>query len=361
LAVGVVIAAALVVPYLLIAADAVHPLSIFVFAPLATCGLSGWRQTAIVAVLATVVAIAVEQFTADPLEGRALASRVAVIAVGGLFGAVTAAIRRRQEAELEEAAATVALAGALQLGLLPELERIDGFDVGVRYRAGEQRLLVGGDFLDLVPLDGDRLAFIVGDVCGHGPAAASLGAALRAGWRALVDHAPDDPVGWVHGLDRVYLRPLGSAEGHVTACTGIVDRAAGTALVVSAGHPWPVRLSDRAELLEVHAGQPMGLIPEAPASWQATTVPLAAGERLLVYTDGLIEARVEPGARQRRGHEELVGHLDRTIQRDVEPLLDDVVDAMATAGTGGYEDDVAVLLIGVHEMRADRVPASAGA
>ena len=322
-----------------------HPLSVFVIPPLATAGLAGWRQTLVVTGLAVVAAAIVEQLTTDPFDGEAIASRAALILAGGGFGALTAAVRRQRETELAEANATVEVAGALQVGLLPTLRSVPGFRVGLRYQSGEARLLLGGDFVDLVAIDAERLAFVIGDVCGHGPAAASLGTSLRAGWRTLVETHHGDPVEWLRWLDRVFLQPPGALGGHVTACTGIVDRAAHEVVLVSAGHPWPVLVGRATHLVEVHAGKPMGLVLNAADSWTPTTVRMAPGDQLLLYTDGLIEARVEPGSRRRRGHEALLAHLVDHATDDQEALLDGVVDAMATDGDG-FEDDVAVLLIG---------------
>ena len=344
------ILAALVLPYLAVAADTLHPLAVFVVAPLATCGLSSWREGGIVTLLALATAAVVEQLTQNPVEGNALASRLVIIGMAGAFGVVTAAVRRRQEIELEEAAATVALADALQQGLLPVVRHVEGFDLGLRYRSGEERMHIGGDFVGLLPAGEGRLAFIIGDVCGHGPKAASLGASLRSGWRTLVNRELDDPIEWLRTLDEVFLHPLGIAGGHVTACAGIADQRTREVCLVSAGHPWPVVVGPDPRLLEVHAGKPMGLLPDAPASWQITKVVLAPQERLLLYTDGLIEARVSPTSRLRRGHEALLLHLRSRSTDDQDVLLDDVVASMSTEGDGVYDDDVAVLLIGIQPV-----------
>jgi serine phosphatase RsbU (regulator of sigma subunit) len=345
---GLLVVAILLPLYPVIAEEAAHPLTLFVLAPLVTCALSGWKQTALVAVLGVVGALAAEQLADPSLAGTALTARMAVVVIGGILGVAVAYVRNRRDHDLAEAAATIALSSTLQSGLLPEPPETHGFEVAVRYCAGERRMLVGGDFVDLVVVDEDRLAFIVGDVCGHGPAAAALGAALRAGWRALVHSAPVDPLAWVHRLDDVYLQPIGSASGHVTACTGLVDRSRGSATIVSAGHPWPVRLGSEPALVEVHAGQPMGLVPEAPSTWAARQVPLQPGESLLIYTDGLIEARVSPGAAQRRGHEALLASVPRDRSAPLESLLDHLLEMMSTGGSGGtgsFEDDVALLIV----------------
>src|SRR5262249_56939540 len=107
----------------------------------------------------------------------ALARRFAALA------ALTLEDSRRRQAQTEWRL----LHAQLEASLLPPLPTVTRPAIGVstRYRAGEQRMLLGGDFIDAVERADGSLAAIIGDVAGHGPEAAALGATLRAAWRGL--------------------------------------------------------------------------------------------------------------------------------------------------------------------------------
>src|SRR4051812_18225820 len=141
-----------------------------------------------------------------------------------MFEDVTA--RREAEARATAMAAersaqyeVAELHARLEANLLPSLEFTDPrLVVATRYRAGEDRLLLGGDFLDAieVPAAG-RVALLIGDVSGHGPEAAAIGATLRSAWRGLVlSGVADDRV--LPTLDEVLVRERSSPETFVTVC-----------------------------------------------------------------------------------------------------------------------------------------------
>src|SRR5439155_11025721 len=89
------------------------------------------------------------------------------------------------------------------------------------YRAGDERLSLGGDFYDCVELADESIAMIIGDVSGHGPAAAALGASLRSAWRALA-LAGRGPVEQLDGLESVLVRECESPEMFVTRLAGVI-------------------------------------------------------------------------------------------------------------------------------------------
>ncbi|MEO6627400.1 MAG: PAS domain-containing protein, partial [Aquihabitans sp.] len=95
------------------------------------------------------------------------------------------------------------LSASLQAALLPQLASPPGVTVRSRYRPGEERLLLGGDFLDVTTTPSGNVAFCIGDVGGHGAMPAAVGASLRAGWRALAITG-DDPRAWLAGCADVF-------------------------------------------------------------------------------------------------------------------------------------------------------------
>lgn len=253
-----------------------------------------------------------------------------------------------EQARTREAQAEVtALSGRLQAGLLPTPSVSDPhLAIHTRYQAGEDRLLLGGDFFDAVERPDGTLTVLIGDVSGHGPDAAALGATLRAAWRGLALTLPD-PVAVVGALAAVLAAEHPAPETFATVCCGWVPPARDQATFVVAGHPPPLLLSDHAERIDLPSGLPLGL----GAEWTSTTVPLGSGWTLLLYTDGLIDARSGPRPRSDRFGEH--GLLDHLAAHPAPASLDgDGLDALLAhvqqLSGEHFADDVAVLLVRHH-------------
>jgi serine phosphatase RsbU (regulator of sigma subunit) len=256
--------------------------------------------------------------------------------------------RRRAESSLlrlREEQLAAAESARLERGLLPS-PLLQGSSVRARsfYRAGRTRSLIGGDFFDAVLGPTGTVHAIVGDVCGHGPDEAALGALLRVSWRALV----------LAGLDEAQLLPklqqVLVSERHdislfTTVCAiGIRAGAGGRREMVVrlAGHPPPALLRPRMQRLEPPVGVPLGVLPDA--TWDELTVPLDAGWALLAYTDGLIEGRgPEPG--EPLWEEGLHAMLEEEQETDVEGLPARLVERAQELNGGPLADDVAILIL----------------
>lgn len=240
------------------------------------------------------------------------------------------------------------LSESLQVGLLPDLDPVAlGIEVETRYQPGERRLLLGGDLYDVTRTSDGSLAFLIGDVAGHGAIPAAVGASLRAAWRALA-LTQDGSAHWIDGLERVLASEAPDGELFVTVATGTIDPDLTTLTIRSAGHPPPLlRHGDgRVEVLDVEAGPPVGL-GEGVALRPATTFTLSPGWALLLCTDGLFEGRVALGSVERVGLDEVARRfaaLAGAAPPDVSTL--DLLLASVTASNGGpLDDDVAVLLL----------------
>jgi len=271
--------------------------------------------------------------------------------------------RRRAEASLlrlreEELAA--AESARLERGLLPS-PLLAGSPVRARsyYKPGRTRSLIGGDFFDAVLGPTGTVHAIVGDVSGHGPDEAALGALLRVSWRALVLAGVDEP----HLLPK--LQQVLVSERHdralfTTVCTVALrgDPASGfEALVRLAGHPPPISLLPTAHPINPPAGLPLGVEPVA--SWDALTVPLPAGWALMLYTDGLIEGRGSvPG--EPLWEEGLLDLLDEERETDLERLPARLVERAQEFNGGALSDDVAILLLSADAAPTDPPPANLG-
>jgi DNA-binding NarL/FixJ family response regulator len=203
--------------------------------------------------------------------------------------------RRRAEASLmrlreEELAAAESV--RLERGLLPS-PLLAGSAVRARnfYRSGRTRSIIGGDFFDAVLGPSGTVHAIVGDVCGHGPDEAALGALLRVSWRALVLAGVDEPQ-LLPKLQQVLVSERHDRSLFTTAATVAIrpddDLAPGRveAVVRLAGHPPPLVLGSRPYTVAPPVGLPLGI--SATAAWEAETVTLGPGWALLLHTDGLI-------------------------------------------------------------------------
>ncbi|SDO07931.1 Response regulator receiver domain-containing protein [Actinokineospora alba] len=236
--------------------------------------------------------------------------------------------------------------GRLERGLLPTpVLNDDALHVQTRYAAGRERMLLGGDFYDVVETDDGTVHAIVGDVCGHGPDEAALGVCLRVAWRAMVIAGRPVPE-VLDTMQRVLVheRHLDGLFATASMLSVAPDRR--TARLHLAGHPPPVLWADnKSTLLSAPVGVPLGVLPGA--NWVPATIDLGDDWSVLMYTDGLIEGRVDDSA-ERLGADRLVQMVCAAAsagpgwQRTV---LDDLVRDVCVLNDGDLVDDVATLLI----------------
>ncbi|OKH98897.1 histidine kinase [Streptomyces sp. CB02923] len=264
-------------------------------------------------------------------------------------------LRRRQEAEAarkraeaDRARLQEALA-VLQQSLLPAvLPVIPGLEVASYYHTASPDRL-GGDFYDLFPLDGKRWAFFLGDVSGKGPRAAALTSLTRYTLRAAALHDPD-PVATLATLNTVlHEQYSGGDPRYCTAICGVLepdgDSGAVTVRLASGGHPPALilRADGTCDFLPTPGGLLVGILPDARFTTATTT--LTPGDSLLLYTDGITEARTGPD-RALYGDDALrtfaTGHTGsppQTVIQELTGLLDSFGD--------GLDDDTALLALGV--------------
>jgi Stage II sporulation protein E (SpoIIE) len=212
-----------------------------------------------------------------------------------------------------------------------------GYQVGVRYQSASGLAQIGGDFYDVVEVDDLGLAFIVADARGKGLEASSLAAVLKGAFRTLAGEGAA-PARILHRLDRLVARE-GGDEDFVTALAGRVYPN-GRVVLASAGAPPPLGGGPR--LVEVAA--PLGLGTQADESYGL----LRPGQRLICYTDGLVEARNTAGEFiDRARFEEAVAAGSLT------EALDRLVDLVVRHAEGRHEDDLALLGLEYHPTRPD--------
>ena len=214
-----------------------------------------------------------------------------------------------------------------------------------RYRPSEQRILLGGDFYDVVERPDGSIAFVIGDVMGHGPGPAAIGAALRATWRGLA--APRPRPGRLAGRHGDGARQLPQRpDVLVTACTGSISPDGSTVTFAGAGHPHPILLAAPAPVPRAARRRcPLG-VEEPGRTFTVASEPLPAGARLLLYTDGVIEARTGKRTTDRFGEEGLSsGSGPGRRATTAATLLDDLVAELERLNAAPLDDDLALVLL----------------
>ncbi len=232
---------------------------------------------------------------------------------------------------------------ALQRSLLPpHLPKIPGMELSAAYRAGAADSVVGGDFYDVLGLGEGRWGIAIGDVAGKGPEAAAITALARYTLRtAAAQHA--GPADVLRVLNEALLRE-GADHRLCTAVFGFLSSAGPRPVLRLAigGHPSPLLL--RADGAVETVGVPGTLLGATPSPvFHDQEVALDAGDALLLYTDGVTEARTADG---RFGHERLKAVLGGCAGLGAAQLADRIERAVGELGDpSGAGDDVALLVL----------------
>lgn len=256
--------------------------------------------------------------------------------------------------ELSEAQLLVAENVRLSRGLLPAPLITDpALGYAAQDRPGGGRMLLGGDFYDVVQTADGSVWAVIGDVCGHGPDEAALGVCLRIAWRTLVlaGH-PEQEI--LPMLQQLLIHERHRPDLFTTVCMVRVFPDRGRARVWSAGHPPPLLLDDNGhrELAVAPRGLPLGINPNCV--WSAAQVGLCTRWELMLYTDGLIERRC--GSKRYLGVEDLLDLLraQRALSgQDPQQLVDGLVETVRQLDPGN-RDDVAVVMLTYSSQHAKR-------
>ncbi|MGC0423297.1 SpoIIE family protein phosphatase [Embleya sp. AB8] len=250
-----------------------------------------------------------------------------------------------------------AAALALQRSLLPHgLPRQTAVEVASRYLPADDRAGVGGDWFDVIPLSGARVALVVGDVAGHGTHAAATMGRLRASVHTLadLDMPPDELLAHLDDLVIRFVDEEGTGEGGVdTTALGasclyaVYDPVSRLCTVARAGHPPPalVRPGGTVEFLDLPAGPPLGL---GGLPFESAEFELPEGSLLVLYTDGLVEARdrdVESG----------MNRLSASLADPDRPLDELCRSVLGILPRNPPADDVALLIARTRTLDSSKV------
>ncbi|WP_405706346.1 SpoIIE family protein phosphatase [Streptomyces xanthophaeus] len=222
----------------------------------------------------------------------------------------------------------------LQRSMLPQhVTPPPGIEIAHRYLPASDVNEVGGDWYDVLPLTGGRAALIIGDVMGHGIAAAAVMGRLSATVRALA-RLDMPPAALLHQLEAT-LADL--AEPMLATFLYVVcDPASGNCTVTRAGHPPPAvaEPDGTVRLVATPPGVPLGV---GGITFTTTEITLPPGSVLVLYTDGLIEARSSDIDDRLR---ELTGLLTES-QQPLDQLCDSLITHLVPASA---DDDIALLV-----------------
>ncbi|MFJ7589825.1 SpoIIE family protein phosphatase [Streptomyces sp. NPDC097617] len=264
-----------------------------------------------------------------------------------------------------------AMAVTLQRSLLPRvLPAQNAVDVAFRYLPAKAG--VGGDWFDVIPLPGGRVALVVGDVVGHGVHAAATMGRLRTAVHnfSTLDLPPDELLGHLDELiNRIDQNETGIAiagvdgdtadaeapdgvaeSAGVTGATclyAVYDPVSGRCQMASAGHPGPalIRPGRDVEFPELPAGLPLGV---GGMPFEAAAFTLPEGSRLVLFTDGLVEDR-------NRDFDAGLRLLGETLARPGRSPDQTCADVLAEMLFPVPSDDIALLVADTRRLEADRI------
>lgn len=315
------------------------------FLPLASLGpafaglVGGWRRTALFGAAALLLCVALGLYDGLFQERRGFMAMVSVVGVT-CAGIVAAVMRGRREAEL---ASVRSIAEVAQRVLLRPVPLTAGpLQAAVSYTSAVAEARIGGDLYEVVASP-HGVRVIVGDVQGKGLAAVETAAVVLGAFREAAHDEPD-LVGLGERLERSVARVL-EGEKFVTAILAEV----GTdheVVFLNYGHPAPmvVRQNGTADFPQPSAyAPPLGLGMHGGESPKPFPVGFAPGEQLLLYTDGVSEARDEHGTFYPLGERAYL-LKDSDAQAALETLREDLVRHAA----GPPHDDAAMLLLRYH-------------
>jgi phosphoserine phosphatase RsbU/P len=260
-------------------------------------------------------------------------------------------LRAKQRAEVSEARAKT-LAQTLQQSFLPPAHpHIPGLDLAGAYRPAGDGAEIGGDFYDVFEVSPSDWCVVIGDVCGKGVEAAVVTALARHTIRAAAVRQPQ-PSGSLSTLNEVLLHH--DTERFCTLTVLRLRHQAGswTATVSCGGHPLPFLIRPpRPPVTFGRMGSLVGVL-EAPG-FSDTTIELQLGDVIVMYTDGVTEARSKGGEFYGDGR---LATLLAAHSGSVSALSEGLVEEVMKFQSGQPRDDIALVTVAVPDDPSDQSP-----
>jgi len=244
------------------------------------------------------------------------------------------AIYHKESIQKERLQQELEIASSIQRSFLPESNFFKLGDITV-FAMNISAAKVGGDLYDYIePVEGKAGVFI-GDVSGKGVSAALYMAKIISDFRYIA-HMSESPGAVLNKLNLSLSRtPRGM---FLTAIYMIADASTGSILVSVAGHPPILWITDGAlKVMDVDAGPPIGILP---TDYPLTSLSLKKGDRLLLLTDGVFEAKNEGG--ERMGFENIVSFIKNNLKEDW--LVQKIIDYVSGfSGDAERADDLTIV------------------
>ena len=262
-----------------------------------------------------------------------LASHLGVLVLLAAFAVANSVLRTSAQRRLSQARAVARVAQSAVLREVPV--SVAAGRLAARYVSAAAEARVGGDVLEVIS-DGAHPRWFIGDTRGKGLPAVRLASVAMTSFRDACAQPGLSLPEIARAVDRSVTRAAGE-EDFVTAVFAEFDPRGWLELVIC-GHPPPLRLTADGDLRALTPGSyatPLGLHPDIRPS----TFTVAAGDRLVFYTDGLIEARDRAGRYFR-----LDDCLETLRRGDLEAAADELLDRVAAHTGRKLDDDVALLL-----------------
>ena len=238
------------------------------------------------------------------------------------------------------------VAETFQRSLLRPIAPVAGFEVGLAYVPAFEPEKVGGDFYDLFAVDGGSTAVIVGDVVGKGVEAAVLTETVRTMLRTLAFMGQSPSLILAKAND-LFCRD-DSGRQFVTVLVAIIDATKSTVTISSAGHPPPVVFGRAPHTLEVRPAAPLGA---GRGPFHEATFDLESDETLVLYTDGLTEAR---HGHELFGEQRVLEEFATAKGKAVQETVDSVVSSATKFAGGHLADDLIVIAVRPDHARGGR-------
>jgi sigma-B regulation protein RsbU (phosphoserine phosphatase) len=243
----------------------------------------------------------------------------------------------RAETEFAGVRRELETARQIQTSLLPrQIPKHSDLDIAVRF---VPMTAVGGDIYDFVELGPSRLGILLADVSGHGIPAALIASMVKVAFSAQGDHA-GDPAKVLASMNQILCRHLERA--YVTAVYAVVDTDRQTITIANAGHP-PALLHrrDATSLVSHDHGVMLGFFPDAEYT-NTEVAPFAPGDRLLLYSDGVLEARDRAG--QFFDGDRVARWLSDIEHTSAEQFAETALGELTQRTGRGFDDDVTFVI-----------------
>ncbi|HEY3373468.1 MAG TPA: SpoIIE family protein phosphatase [Candidatus Aquicultor sp.] len=232
------------------------------------------------------------------------------------------------------------IAEALQQAILAIPDSLPGLEVGSTYEAAGEVAKVGGDFYDLFELGDGRIGIVIGDVSGKGLKAATITSMVKSTVRAFA-YTGLSPSRVITEANKVICRQLGLNQ-FITMLFGVLEPESGALNVCRAGHPEMVILEENScRYCHMESNMPIGIFEDVV--YEENEVSITPGQGIILYTDGLTEARQEKKILGDDGLIEAVSLMAPGLS--AQKVANDLVALARHVSGGKQQDDIAIIVI----------------